>query len=146
MRADGSWDAHEVKNGELIYNFDKDARYKALRESPKNSTEYKEAFSRYLAALEQFKKEGVTNLDGSELKVGDDLPRAYTNQQAQAMKAIADNMYGYYNHENKSLFATTLMGGLAMQMKTYWSAKKNQFLAPGGVKLMGKYEDYKENG
>ncbi len=146
MRADGSWDAHEVVNGELVYHMEKDARYAALKTAPKGSEEYNKAYSRYLSALEQFKAEGVTNPDGSELKVGDDLPRAYTNQEAQAMKSIADGMYGYYNHENKSMFSAKFLGGLAMQMKTYWSAKKNQYLAPGGVKLMGKWEDYKEDG
>ena len=146
MRADGTWDAHEIVDGRLVYKFDKDKRYAALKTAPKGSTEYNEALGRYLAALEQFKSEGVTNPDGSELKVGDDLPRAYTNQEAQSMKSIADNMYGYYNHETKSMFNTTYMGGLAMQMKTYWSAKKNQYLAPGGVKLQGHWEDYKEDG
>ena len=146
MRADGTWGAHEIVNGELVYHMEKDARYAALKTAPKGSPEYNAAYSRYLAALQQFKAEGVTNPDGSELKVGDDLPRAYTNQEAQAMKSIADGMYGYYNHETKSMLSTTFMGGLATQMKTYWSAKKNQYLAPGGVKLMGKWEDYKEDG
>lgn len=146
MRADGTWDAHEVIDGALVYHFDKDARYAALKTHPKGSAEYNEALSKYIAALEQFKIEGVTNPDGSELKFGDDLPRAYTNLEAQGMKAIADGMYGYYNHENRSMINATFLGGLATQMKTYWSAKKNQYLAPGGVKLMGKWEDYKENG
>ena len=146
MRADGSWDAHEVVNGELKYHMYKDARYAAIKTAPKGSAEYNAAYSRYLAALEQFRNEGVTNPDGTELKVGDDLPRAYTNQEAQGMKAIADGMYGYYNHENKSMLSSYFLGGLATQMKTYWSAKKNQYLAPGGVKLMGKWEDYKEDG
>jgi hypothetical protein len=26
-----------------------------------------------------------------------------------------------------------------MQMRTYWSAKKNQYLAPGGIKAQGKW-------
>ena len=82
MRADGVWDAHEVEDGALVYKFNKDQRYAALKTAPKNSEEYKEALSRYIAALEQFKAEGVTNPDGSELKFGDDLPRAYTNQEA----------------------------------------------------------------
>ena len=146
MRADGVWDAHEIEDGALVYKFNKDQRYAALKTAPKNSEEYKEALSRYIAALEQFKAEGVTNPDGSELKFGDDLPRAYTNQEAQAMKAIADSMYGYYNHENKSMMNAMFLGGLVTQMKTYWSAKKNQYLAPGGVKLQGKWVDYKENG
>jgi hypothetical protein len=58
------------------------------------------------------------------------------------MKVIADNIYGYYNNETKAMLGSTLLGGLVMQMKTYWPAKKNQYLAPGGVKLMGHWEDY----
>ena len=72
------------------------------------------------------------------------MPRAYSNKEATAMKAIADNIYGYYNSETKSMMGSLLLGGLFTQMKTYWSAKKNQYLAPGGVKLMGHFEDYKE--
>ena len=60
----------EMKNLDEAY-----ARFKVLV----MIEEYKEALSRYIAALEQFKAEGVTNPDGSELKFGDDLPRAYTN-------------------------------------------------------------------
>lgn len=60
------------------------------------------------------------------------------------MKAIADNIYGYYNNETKSMMGSILVGGLMTQMKTYWSAKKNQYLAPEGVKLLGHFEDYKE--
>jgi hypothetical protein len=40
MRADGSWDAHEVVNGELIYHMDKDERYAALKTAPKGSEAY----------------------------------------------------------------------------------------------------------
>ena len=31
-----------------------------------------------------------------------------------------------------------------MQMKTYWSGKKNQYLAPGGIYISGKMEHYYE--
>jgi hypothetical protein len=63
------------------------------------------------------------------------LPRAYTNQQAESMKSLADNIYGYYTHEKKSMVHATLIGTMWMQFKTYWSGKKNQYLAQGGVKL-----------
>ena len=36
------------------------------------------------------------------------------------------------------------LGSLLGQMRNYWSAKKNQYLAPGGVKLIGHFEDYQE--
>ena len=144
MREDGSLEAHEKKDGRLVYNYKKDKRYAAMFNSPKGSKEYNEAYARYLAAAKQFKEEGVTKDDGTDFEIGDALPRAYTNKEATAMKAIADNMYGYYNQETKSMMGSILLGGLFTQMKTYWSAKKIQYLAPGGVKQMGHFEDYKE--
>jgi len=32
-----------------------------------------------------------------------------------------------------------------MQMRTYWSGKKNQYLAPGGVRIQGKWEQAVDN-
>lgn len=144
MRNDGSLEAHEKKEGRLVYNYKKDKRYADMFNYPQGSKEYNEAYARYLAAAKQFKEEGVLKDDGTEFEIGDALPRAYTNKEATAMKAIADNMYGYYNSETKSMMGSMLLGGLFAQMKTYWSAKKNQYLAPGGVKQMGHFEDYKE--
>ena len=66
---------------------------------PQGSQEYNEAYARYLVAAKQFQEEGVLNEDGTEFKIGDALPRAYTNKEASSMKAIADNVYGYYNNE-----------------------------------------------
>jgi hypothetical protein len=62
------------------------------------------------------------------------------------MKSLSDMIYGYYSHEKKALIQSTTFGAMIMQMNTYWSAKKNQFLAPGGVRNMGKMEQYEENG
>jgi hypothetical protein len=50
-------------------------------------------------------------------------------------------MYGYYSHEQKSLIHNTFLGALYMQMKTFWSGKKNQYLQQGGVKLQGKWAE-----
>ena len=144
MRKDGSLEAHEKKDGRLVYDYKKDKRYCDMFNYPKGSAEYNEAYARYLVAARQFQDEGVLNDDGTEFRIGDALPRAYTNKEASSMKAIADNIYGYYNSETKSMMGSLLLGGLFTQMKTYWSAKKNQYLAPGGVKLIGHFEDYKE--
>ena len=145
MREHGTWDAHYIdKDGNLAYDWKLDKRYDAYAKGNKNDPRYLECKSRYLAALKQFQQEGVYNDDGSPLKVGDALPRAYTNLEAQSMKAIADNIYGYYNHETRSMMNAMVMGSMTMQMKNYWSAKKNQYLAPQGCKLIGHWEDYKE--
>ena len=144
MRKDGSLEAHTMQDGRLVYDYKLDKRYSDMFNYPKGSKEYNEAYARYLAAAKQFKEERVLNEDGSEFEIGDALPRAYSNKEASSMKGIADNIYGYYNNETKSMMGSLLLGGLFTQMKTYWSAKKNQYLAPGGVKLIGHFEDYKE--
>jgi hypothetical protein len=41
------------------------------------------------------------------------------------MKSLGDLIYGYYSHEKKSLVQYTFVGSMYMQMKTYWSGKKN---------------------
>nr|DAD59185.1 MAG TPA: hypothetical protein [Bacteriophage sp.]DAR22949.1 MAG TPA: hypothetical protein [Caudoviricetes sp.] len=74
------------------------------------------------------------------------LPRAYTNKQAESMKSLGDDIYGYYSHEKKSLIMSTTIGSLWLQFKTYWSGKKNQYLQSGGVRLRGNWEQYEENG
>jgi len=53
------------------------------------------------------------------------LPQAYTIQQSESYKALSDMIYGYYSHEKRSLMQATLIGGLTLQMYTYWSGKKN---------------------
>ena len=62
------------------------------------------------------------------------------------MKSLGDNIYGYYSHEKKSLIMSTAIGSLWLQFRTYWSGKKNQYLAHGGVKLQGDWKHYEENG
>jgi hypothetical protein len=68
------------------------------------------------------------------------LPLPYTNQEMESIKSICDLVYGYYTHEKKSMVHNLMLGSLFMQMRTYWSGKKNQYLAPGGVKLLGEWK------
>jgi hypothetical protein len=96
-------------------------------------------------------KEKVRNADGTLFTMKDpktgkynELPKAYTAQQSDGYKDVADSIYGYYSHEKKALIQSHNIGAMIMQMNTYWSAKKNQYLAPGSIKLQGKMEHYSE--
>lgn len=146
MRGDGCWEAHSVVNGKLIYDWKKDSRFSAYANGNTSSPDYKKQEALYYTMAHQLVKEHTRNADGSLFRVGDALPKAYTVQQSESHKALADSIYGYYSHEKKSMFQSTLIGGLLFQMYTYWSSKKNQYLAPGGIKLQGKLVHYEENG
>lgn len=156
MMGDGCLEAHSVVNGKLVYDWTKDKRFDLFAAGKnKNSAEYKKQEAYYYAVAIQFAKEHAKVLNPKtgkyeEFKVDMSnpmpLPRAYTNKQAEAMKSLGDNIYGYYSHEKKSLIMSTTLGSLWLQFKTYWSGKKNQYLQSGGVRLQGKWEQYEENG
>lgn len=150
MKHDGSWEAHSVdkKTGELIYNEKKDKRFVAYtndKEGKNGQTEeWLKAKALYFATATQLVTEGARNKDGSLFKVGQPLPKAYSNKESEAKKAVGDSMYGYYDSTKKSLFQSVFLGGLMMQMRTYWSSKKNQYLQPGGVKNQGQWVQAEE--
>lgn len=146
MMKDGTWDAHEVKNGKLVYNWKLDKRFEAYANNDTSNPKYKEQQGLYHAMAKQMVLEHTKNSDGTDFKIGDALPKAYTIEQSESYKSLSDMIYGYYSHEKKSMIQSVGLGALFMQFKTYWSGKKNQYLAPGGIKSMGNMSQYEENG
>lgn len=149
MQHDGSWEAHSINSaGELVYDWKKDKRFEAFAKDPEGKNGKTEAWNKakalYYATATQLVAEGARNTDGTLFTISSDskptpLPKAYSNKESEAKKAVGDSMYGYYDSTKKSLFQATFIGGLMMQMRTYWSAKKNQYFAPGGVKAQGQW-------
>lgn len=148
MLGDGCLEAHTIKDGKLIYNQKLDKRFEAFANGRKSDPEYNKQKALYYAVAQQFVAEHAKNPDGSDFKLNMSspmpLPRAYTAKQAESMKSLGDDIYGYYSHEKKSLIMSTALGSMWLQFKTYWSGKKNQYLQSGGVRLKGKWEQYSE--
>ena len=142
--------AYYIKDDKLVYDFKKDKRFSALND--KNHPDYNKQMALYREMCKQFTIENAKNSDGTLFtipKQGElvSLPRAYVNLQAESMKALSDMIYGYYSHEKKSLIHNMMIGGLIMQMRTFISAKKQQYLAKGSSTLRGSFEHLKdENG
>ena len=148
MIEDGTWDAYEVVNGKLVYKFEKDKRFEHLRTGQTLHPDYAKERALYYAIAQQHVIEGTKNADGTLFKIDPNkivpLPQAHTIQEIESFKALGDLLYGYYSHEKKSLIHYTFYGALFMQMRTYWSGKKNQYLAPGGVRVQGHWAQAKD--
>lgn len=155
MRGDGCWDAHSVKDGHLVYNWELDKRFDIFAKyktsdkvPPELLKEFDKQRALYISMAQQMEREHTKDSDGNlfRLNLSDPqpLPKAYTTEQSEGMKALGDLLYGYYAHEKKSLWQGTAIGSMVMQMNTFWSSKKNQYLAPGGPKYMGRMEQYYE--
>lgn len=149
MRADGSWQAHKVVDGKLVYNWKEDARFSDFANGKTSSPKYNEQRALWYAMAQQFVNEHAKNPDGTDFILNPNkpsLPRAYTNLQAESYKSLADDIYGYYSHDKKSLMHSTLLGNMFLQFKTFWTGKKNQYFGKGGVKLRGSWVPVIENG
>lgn len=148
MMKQGTFDAYSFKNGRLEYDCTKDARFKALWEMPESSKEYQDAKARYYATALLLQEEGALNPDKTPFRLNPSgklqmLPKPYSNKEIESMKALGDNLYGYYDHAKKSLFQSTWVGGLVGQMKTFWSAKKNMYMGSAGYKNQGYWDKVK---
>lgn len=152
MQGDGVLEAHSVVNGRLKYDWKLDKRFEAFANGRTSDPKYNEQRSLYYAMAQQFVNEHamIENEKGEMVPFILDinnpmpLPRAYTNKQAESMKSLGDDIYGYYSHEKKSMIMSTAIGSMWLQFKTYWSGKKNQYLQKGGVRLRGNWEQYQE--
>lgn len=148
MQGDGTLEAHEIIDGKLVYDWKKDKRFEAFANGRTSDPEYNKQKQLYYTIAKQFVEEHTLNEDGTEFELDmsnpKPLPRAYTNREAESMKSLADDIYGYYSHEKKSLIMSTAIGSMWLQFKTYWSGKKNQYLQPGGVRLRGEWQQVSE--
>lgn len=161
MIKDGTWDAYEKVGNKLVYDFKKDGRFqKLLDPNAVKDAEYYRQLGEYTAIAKQMMVEGARYQEDDKsgqnrFKKGDrfkyvegqimPLPKAYTTQQSEAYKNVADDAYGYYSHEKKALIHSLVLGKMFMQFKTYFSGKKNQYLMPGGVRMRGEYAQATDN-
>lgn len=149
MRKDGSFRAHKMVDNQLVYDWTLDDRFYAYANKLYDHKDYAKQKALYLAMAREFVIEGATDSEGKLFTINNDenptpLPRAYTTKQSESMKALADKIYGYYTHEKKSMIQSYTLGALFMQMHTYWSAKKNQYLAGHGYSQSGEFVQLEE--
>ena len=148
MKGDGCFEAHSLdEDGRLKYDFKKDGRFQHLINNDTSSPEYLKEKSLYLAMIDEFKKDGFKNEDGSELNGEnlDALPQAYTRQEGQSIKNYADYLYGHYDEESKSLLYDSFLGSIFLQYKTYLTSRLEQWTMHEGVyntaELIQQFDD-----
>lgn len=137
MMGDGVWDAYTMnEDGDLIYNWKEDERFKIYYQNLVNDPKYyeqKALYERHIMELNhagrRFKTEsGVER----EYQIGDPLPEAYLPKEIQALKNYADLLYGHYDDESRSLVNDMFLGAFFMQYKTYIVSRIEQWtMAPG---------------
>jgi hypothetical protein len=127
MIEDGSYEAHKVVDGQLIYDETKDKRWFT-------NGKY-EANNELLLMIKRLMKEE----DGLDDK--GNLKRAYTFKEIRSIKEYVNQVHGSYSKEDKIKFANSVFGRIFMQFKTWMRSKLDQWWKTYRVSdVVGNYQ------
>ena len=142
MMHEGVWEAHSLVDNKLKYDFNKDPRFRILREGDKKHPEYNNQLERYKMMMDQFAVEDwrqISTYDKTQNKVTQDLPRAYTVKQAKTFKYFSELCFGHYDAETKALICTTFLGAYVTHFRTFMIAKLEQWMMKPGTYSFEKH-------
>lgn len=137
LKTIGAFDAYSLddKTWQLKYDMTKDNRFQIWLnykddESKITDLEERRKFNRE----KQLYEEELASWNNIEydLKYGDFLPHALSPRAAASVKAFADQQYGNYDEETKSLIQKQTLGSLFFQYKTYGLAQFALWFAEPG--------------
>ena len=131
MISEGSYNAHSMKDNELVYDPTKDKRFEYYfqnRDKHKNEkgefinakgdVKFNEQRTRYNLLISEINKE--SEISGNKrLTEADLVDKAYSIKERNSIKAFSDNMYGSYDKDTQNHFNNTLVGIAMMQFLTF---------------------------
>lgn len=128
MHHDGTWDAYDVQNEQLVYDETKDGRFNGEKLDPVKGKALKDAI-RY-----QMVKDGHLTSDGR-------MTRAYDSNLAGRIKGHAESMIGGFDRDSRGVYAFHSWGKLLGLFKTWLPARLNKgFSSEYASEVMGNYE------
>ena len=121
MIHDGSYDAHTMVDGKMVYDVTKDKRFEYYLNNrnkhkdsegnyipAKNDLEYNKQRNLYVLLIDQLNKE-----KGAEDKIlteNDLADKAYSEKERSSFKSFTDMAYGYYDKDSQSQLNNMFVG------------------------------------
>ena len=126
---DGCWEAFDIKDGKLIYDWKKDRRYSVYADKSKMGTkEYEEQRIAYFNAIRQYNQEHPESTIGFD----EDLPVAYSYNQVQQMRQVSNSIYGAYDRSMRAKYEWGAIGLTFATFSTWMNGTiANYFTKPG---------------
>jgi len=139
MIHDGSYNAHSIVDGKIVYNPKNDDRFKYYLE---NREKYKDSKGNYIPAkndIEYNKQRNIYILLQEQLNIenaGENIPfmkevdlinKAYSEQERASFKSFTDTAYGYYDKDSSSQLTQTWYGIIWLQFMQFWPGKMHQW-------------------
>lgn len=138
MIHDGSYEAHSLVDGKMVYDVTKDKRFEYYL---KNRDKYKDSNGNYIPAKTDAEYNKQRNLyillvdqlnqekseEDSLLTENDLITKAYSEKERASFKSFTDMAYGYYDKDSQSQLNNTFFGMVWMQFLQFWPGKMRQW-------------------
>ena len=138
MIHDGSYEAHSMEDGKLVYDPTKDKRFEYYfknREKYKNNEGeyvpapndviYNTQRNHYRLIMEQLNQE--KSFDEVKYTENDKIKEAYSGVERSSFKSFTDMSYGYYDKDFQSQLNSTAVGIIWLQFLQFWPGKMRQW-------------------
>ena len=112
---DGTYDAFDIKDGELVYDWTKDKRFSIYASGNTNDPRYYDQMGAYYNAVREY------NQDHPEAPVDykDGLPSPYSFKDIEDIKKVANGIYGSYDKSTRMMWEHMAIG-TTFGMFTTW--------------------------
>lgn len=133
---DGVYDAFDIKDGKLIYDWKKDERFKIYASGNKADPKYAEQMGAYYNAVRAY------NLDHPEatIRFNEDLPMPYSFQEVEAMKNVANSIYGSYDRSTRAAYEHMALGTFFGMFSTWMNGIYTNYMMKPGQYQNGEFK------
>lgn len=133
---DGVYDAFDIKDGKLVYDWKKDERFKIYASGNKADPKYAEQMGAYYNAVRAY------NLDHPEatIRFNEDLPMPYSFQEVEAMKNVANSIYGSYDRSTRAAYEHMALGTFFGMFSTWMNGIYTNYMMTPGQYQNGEFK------
>ena len=133
---DGVYDAFDIEDGKLKYDWKKDERFKVYASGNINNPKYYEQMGAYYNAIRDY------NLDhpNTSLSYTDDLPMPYSFQEIESFKTLAKSIYGSYDKSTRAMMDHMAIGTTFGMFSTWMNGIYTNYMAKPGVYNSGQLQ------
>lgn len=133
---DGVYDAFDIKDGKLVYNWRKDERFKVYASGNTSDPKYAEQMGAYYNAVRAY------NLDHPEatIRFNEDLPMPYSFQEVETMKNVANSIYGSYDRSTRAAYEHMALGTFFGMFSTWMNGIYTNYMMKPGQYQNGEFK------
>lgn len=133
---DGVYDAFDIKDGKLVYDWKKDERFKIYASGNTSDPKYAKQMGAYYNAVRAY------NLDHPEatIRFNEDLPMPYSFQEVEAMKSVANSIYGSYDRSTRAAYEHMALGTFLGMFSTWMNGIYTNYMMKPGQYQNGEFK------